>query len=120
MNAQQDVIPVVGHSWEYCLNTLKNRLEAPIRTAMDDSYPLEADGAKLVIGVHGKFSRDFLNRPKCRKEIAKKLPTFENQNFELELEFVALDEPNIKIKKKKMAVTPLRESSSRGKTPCRF
>jgi chromosomal replication initiator protein len=115
MNTSQDVIPVVGHSWEYCLDALKNRLEPPLRTAMDDSVPLEADGAKLVIGVHGKFSRDFLNRPKCRQEIARKLPTFENQEFELELEFVALDEPTSKVTPKSKAASPVKDRPTRSK-----
>jgi len=72
---------------------------------MDDSVPIITDGPRLVIGVHGKFSRDFLNRPKCRREIAQKLPSFEEQDVELQLEFVALDEPQslAKIEKSKAA-----------------
>ena len=96
MDTSHDVIPIVGHSWEHCLDSLRERLETPIRTAMDNSVPLEADGARLVIGVHGKFSRDFLNRPTCRQEIVSLLPTYDNQT--LELEFVALDEPPPKPK----------------------
>ena len=111
MNTSRDVIPVVGHSWEYCLETLQDRLEPPLRSAMNDSVPLEADGARLVIGVHGKFSRDFLNRPKCRKEIARKLPTFEESTLEVELEFVALDEPATKTKKaqERTTETPVKD-----------
>lgn len=110
MNTSQDVIPVVGHSWEYCLEALQGRLEPPLRSAMNDSVPLEADGAKLVIGVHGKFSRDFLNRPKCRKEIARQLPTFEEQTLQVELEFVALDEPSGKSKPQaRKAAAPVKE-----------
>ena len=96
MDTSHDVIPIVGHSWEHCLDSLRERLETPIRTAMDNSVPLEADGSRLVIGVHGKFSRDFLNRPTCRQEIVSLLPTYDNQT--LELEFVALDEPPPKPK----------------------
>ena len=111
MNTSRDVIPLVGHSWEYCLETLQDRLEPPLRSAMNDSVPLEADGARLVIGVHGKFSRDFLNRPKCRKEIARKLPTFEESTLEVELEFVALDEPAIKTKpaQERTTETPVKD-----------
>ena len=96
MDTSHDVIPIVGHSWEHCLDSLRERLETPIRTAMDNSVPLEAEGSRLVIGVHGKFSRDFLNRPTCRQEIVSLLPTYDNQT--LELEFVALDEPPPKPK----------------------
>ena len=96
MNTSHEVIPIVGHSWEHCLDTIRGSLETPIRTAIDNSVPLEADGSRLVIGVHGKFSRDFLNRPTCRQEIVSLLPTYENRA--LELEFVALDEPAPKTK----------------------
>ena len=117
MNTSRDVIPVVGHSWEYCLETLRNRLEPPLHTAMNDSYPLEADGARLVIGVHGKFSRDFLNRPKCRKEIARQLPTFEESTLQVELEFVALDESAGKPKtKEKKAVAPVKERRNKARS----
>lgn len=114
MNTSQDVIPVVGHSWDYCLDAMSDRLDDPVRSAIADSYPLVADGDKLVIGVHGKFSRDFLNRPKCRKEIASNLPTFENEAIELNLEFVALEEPSPKLSKRK-AAKPVKERQGRSK-----
>lgn len=111
MNTSHDVIPSVGHSWEYCLDSLRECLETPIRSAMDDSVPLEAAGSRLVIGVHGKFSRDFLNRPTCRREIASKLPTFENQA--LELEFVALDEPAPGLNSRSKANSFVKDRQSR-------
>lgn len=116
MNTSQDVIPVVGHSWEYCLDKLRGRLDTPLSTAMDDSVPLQADGTKLVIGVHGKFSRDFLNRPLCKREIARQLPSFESHDVELELEFVALEDSQQKvIPIKSKAVATVKERSSRSK-----
>ncbi|MCK5799604.1 MAG: chromosomal replication initiator protein DnaA, partial [Deltaproteobacteria bacterium] len=105
-------------SWEYCLDNMKQRLETPIRTAIDRSVPIQAEGSKLVIGVHGKFSRDFLNRPKCRKEIASVMPTFDGQALELDFEFVALDEPTPKRKhdSNSKAVAPVKEKNSRSRT----
>lgn len=92
MNTSHEVIPIVGHSWEHCLDTLRDSsLDAPIRTAIVNSVPLEADGSRLVIGVHGKWTRDFLNRPDSRQQIKRVLPAYENQA--LDLEFVALEEP---------------------------
>jgi len=118
MDNSRDVIPIVGHSWEYCLDNMKQRLETPIRTAIDRSVPIQAEGSKLVIGVHGKFSRDFLNRPKCRKEIASVMPTFDGQALELDFEFVALDEPTPKRKhdSNSKAVAPVKEKNSRSRT----
>lgn len=113
MNTSHDVIPIVGHSWEYCLDTLKDRLETPVRTAMDDSVPLEADGSRLVIGVRGKFSRDFLNRPNRRRQIASLLPTFENQV--VQLEFVALDEPAPGSRARSKVEEPVSDNYGRSK-----
>lgn len=115
-NISQDVIPIVGHSWEYCLDSMRDRLDSPLLTAMDSSVPLEAEGSKLVIGVHGKWSRDFLNRPMCRKEIAKMLPTYEDHKIELNLEFVALDEPASKVVSiKSKVVAPVKDRPKRTK-----
>lgn len=116
MNISHDVIPSVGHNWEYCLEALKEQLETPIRTAMDDSVPIEISKTRLVIGVHGKFSRDFLNKPIHRKEIASKIPTHDNRS--LELEFVALDDrrERPRTSDKSKADLPVSEKSRRSKT----
>lgn len=102
MNTSHEVIPVVGHSWDHCLDVLKDRVDDAVRSAIIDSVPLQAEGGKLVIGVHGKFSRDFLNRPKSKREIASNLPSFEGHDVQLDLEFVALDEP------KKTKIIPIK------------
>lgn len=90
MIERNEVIPSLGSSWEQCLDSMIDQIEAPLREAIADSTPMESVGSRLVIGVHGKFSRDFLNRPRCRNEIAEYLPKV---NAKLvELEFIALDE----------------------------
>lgn len=90
MMERQQVIPLVGHSWAHCLDTLEARLHPNLRSAINNSVPLKTDGRKLVIGVHGKWSRDLLNRQGSREEIAAKLPLMESHK--VELEFVALPE----------------------------
>lgn len=92
MMERQEVIPLVGHSWAHCLDTIGPRLDPSLRSLIIDSVPLKTDGRKLVIGVHGSFSRDKLNRPNHREEIAAKLPLMESRK--VELEFVALPEKN--------------------------
>jgi chromosomal replication initiator protein len=92
MMERQTVIPLVGHSWEHCLDTLEPRLHPNLRSAISNSVPLKTDGRKLVIGVHGSWSRDLLNRQGSREEIAAKLPLMESHK--VELEFVALPEPD--------------------------
>lgn len=118
MNTIHEVIPVVGHSWDHCLGVLKDRVDDAVRSAIIDSVPLQAEGSKLVIGVHGRFSRDFLNRPKSKREIASNLPSFENQDVQLELEFVALEESEtskvIPIKSK--AIATVQEKSGRNRS----
>lgn len=85
----QEVIPLVGHSWAHCLDTIGPRLDPSVRSLITNSVPLKTDGRKLVIGVHGAWSRDQLNRS-FREEIAAKLPLLESHR--VELEFVALPE----------------------------
>jgi chromosomal replication initiator protein len=87
----QEVIPLVGHSWAHCLDTIGPRLDPSVRSLINNSVPLKTDGRKLVIGVHGAWSRDQLNRS-FREEIAAKLPLLESHR--VELEFVALPEPD--------------------------
>jgi chromosomal replication initiator protein len=88
MMERQQVIPLVGHSWAHCLDTIEPRLEPRLRSAISGSVPLKTDGRKLVIGVYGNFSRDLLNRAVSREEIMAKLPLMESHK--VELEFVAL------------------------------
>lgn len=90
MMERQEVIPLVGHSWAHCLDTIEPRLEPRLRSAISGSVPLKTDGRKLVIGVYGTFSRDLLNRALSREEIAAKLPLMEHHK--VELEFVAMEE----------------------------
>lgn len=90
MMERQQVIPLVGHSWAHCLDTISPRLEPSVRSMIMDSVPLKTDGRKLVIGVHGNFTRDKLNGPTLREEIAAKLPLMESHR--VELEFVTLPE----------------------------
>jgi chromosomal replication initiator protein len=89
MMERQEVIPLVGHSWAHCLETIEPRLDFRLRSAITNSVPLKTDGRKLVIGVYGNFSRDLLNKPLCREEIVSKLPLLEHHK--VELEFVSLD-----------------------------
>lgn len=115
MMERQQVIPSVGHSWEYCLNTLKPRLDARLRTAIDNSIPVKSDGSRLVIGVHGTFSRDLLNRPKHGEMIASYLPTA--NPVSLELEFIALDDGDtgslVLGEGSPISVTPVKEKRTR-------
>lgn len=90
MMERQQVIPLVGHSWAHCLDTIVPRLEPSVRSMIIDSVPLKTDGRKLVIGVHGNFTRDKLNGSTLREEIAAKLPLLESHR--VELEFVTLPE----------------------------
>lgn len=96
MDTSHEMAPMVGHRWDDCLDALWEHLETPIKSAIDNSIPLEAKGSRLVIGVHGKWSRDFLNRPTCRRRILSLLPY---ENNALDLEFVALDGPPPKLKR---------------------
>jgi chromosomal replication initiator protein len=91
MMERQQVIPLVGHSWAHCLDTIEPRLNPNLRSAISGSVPLKTDGRKLVIGVYGNFSRDLLNRQGSREEIMAKLPLMESHK--VELEFIALPEP---------------------------
>lgn len=88
MIERQQVIPLVGHSWAHCLDTIEPRLEPRLRSAINGSVPVKTDGRKLVIGVYGNFSRDLLNKAPHREEIASKLPLLESHK--VELEFVTL------------------------------
>lgn len=88
---RQQVIPLVGHSWAHCLDTIEPKLHPKLRSAINNSVPIKTDGRKLVIGVHGGWSRDLLNRQGSREEIVSKLPLTESRK--VELEFVALPEP---------------------------
>lgn len=90
MKKTQEVIPIVGHSWAHCLDTITPNLAPRLRSAISNSIPLESEGHRLVIGVHGTFSRDLLNRPGCRQEIAAQLPLLDTHK--VELEFIALKE----------------------------
>ncbi len=90
MIERQEVIPLVGHSWAHCLDTIEPRLEPRLRSAISGSIPLKTDGRKLVIGVYGNFSRDLLNKTPHREEIVSKLPLLESHK--VELEFVTLKE----------------------------
>lgn len=90
MMERQEVIPLVGHSWAHCLEVMEPKLDWRLRSAITESIPIKTEGRTLIIGVRGGFSRDLLNKPDFRQEIASKIPTLEHHK--VELKFIALPE----------------------------
>ncbi len=84
------VIPTLGRSWEECLDRLSDRLEEPVFAHLRDSVALESDDQRLLIGVYGTFTRDYLNRPSTRDKVIESLPLTDDQT--LNVEFIALEE----------------------------
>ncbi|MGE0488448.1 MAG: chromosomal replication initiator protein DnaA [Vulcanimicrobiota bacterium] len=86
---QHSVIPELGHTWQQCLQDLDANLDVRARSAILNSVPLEVKGQHLRIGVHGNFSRDFLNRKACLEAVRSIVHRRTQRRFEVE--FVSLE-----------------------------
>ena len=86
---QHSVIPELGHTWQQCLQDLDANLDVRARSAILNSVPLEVKGQRLRIGVHGSFSRDFLNRKACLEAVRSIVHRRTQRSFEVE--FVSIE-----------------------------
>ena len=76
--------------WDRCLESLATQVDTPIRSALSGSKVMQVDSKGVVIGTHGAFSCDFLNRKNFKEKISQALEQHLGKRFNIA--FTALDD----------------------------
>ena len=81
------------NEWQRCLETIASRLEIPVRSILNSSQLLESSPTKLVIGIYGAFSREFLNRKVNQNNLVRALEELTGRTYEVQLVLLGEAEP---------------------------
>ncbi len=117
MMTQQHVIPTLGHSWEYCLQRLSDELDGPILGFIEGSVPLKSEDDRLVIGVLGPYSSEYLNRPSNRSKVLSHLPLPNSRSLRVEFETISEKQSLALLKPNPLPSVKVNRVSSKNPSP---
>lgn len=76
--------------WDRCLESLSNRVDVAVRSALSGSKVLNFGGGEVQIGTHGAFSCDFLSKKQIKDQVLQVLE--QNLGKPYSVSFVTLEQ----------------------------